>query len=163
MADAARWVTAAEEVLPWRRGGFLEAYSAEREESIDAILESDAVAMAVLKLLEEEDFRGSASELLRRLDDDSLASLETRRSRAWPKAPNQLKSRLTRVGCQLRAKGVEVTSGRDHNGRWTSLRKPGRESSPASPRHERFLQAHRSDGPDLPCGDEGLGGDDAGE
>jgi hypothetical protein len=54
MADFAVWITAAEPGLGWPDGSFMPLYSQNRDEAVQASLEADPLALAVLKLLEDK-------------------------------------------------------------------------------------------------------------
>lgn len=97
MADAARWITAAEGVLPWPAGWFLEVLSENQDDAEEALLDEDPVAAAVIKLLGVEDFCGTPTKLFDALQSDLVAAGEVRRSKSWPKAVNALSGRLKRL------------------------------------------------------------------
>ena len=159
MADAAAWVTAAEEVLPWPPGSYLRALKGSAEDAVEFVLQSDPVGVAILKMLEVENFHDTATVLLQRLSD-RFVSEDVRRSRAWPKAPNTLSNRLSQLAPALRARGFEVvTRGKDHGGRYLSLRNPKLVSSPSSRRPEPRLTFPLRDGTRPEGDDNGSGGD----
>ena len=110
MADFAQWVIAAEAKLPWKDGQFMEVYNKNRDESALSILDSDLVAVALIKLLtEREEWEGTATELLSTLGgyaDDG----KQRYSKAWPKQANYLSQRLTRISPSLRLNGINVSN-----------------------------------------------------
>ncbi|HHW27098.1 MAG TPA: hypothetical protein GXX23_07130, partial [Firmicutes bacterium] len=110
LADFAKWVTAAETALPWKAGGFLEAYEEIVEDAVTLALESDAVATAVAALVEDEDWEGTATELLAALEKH--APDKARESKTWPKTSRALSSRLRRASGFLRQTGIEVEIGR---------------------------------------------------
>lgn len=110
LADFAKWVTAAEAALPWKAGGFLEAYEEIVEDAVTLALDSDAVATAVAALVEEEPWEGTATELLAALEKH--APDKARESKTWPKTSRALSSRLRRASGFLRHSGIEVEIGR---------------------------------------------------
>ena len=103
MADAARWVTAAEPALGWEHGTFLDAYLRNREDADDLALEASPLAQLVRDL---GDFRGTATELLEKLD--ARAPFNITRAKSWPRTPSTLSNRLRRLAPNLRANGIEV-------------------------------------------------------
>ncbi len=119
MADFAQWIVAAEPGLGWEEGSFLPVYLANREDAVQASLEADPIAQAVLKMVEEDmaghgRWEGSATELLPVLE--SHVSENVKKSRIWPKTASMLSKRLTQAATILRANGVEierVKGGRD--------------------------------------------------
>jgi len=107
MADFARFVTAAEPALSISSGGFLAAYQGNQRESNDTVLESSPVAALLQQFLQDQPcWEGTASELLTELN--SKVDEDTRRQKAWPKAPNRLSGALKRLAPNLRATGVVV-------------------------------------------------------
>ena len=75
------------------------------------ILEASIIAGPVQKLVEVNDFEGTAAELLTRLAD--YADDETRKQRAWPKRPTTLGGQLKRIAPALRRVGIVVEYDRD--------------------------------------------------
>ncbi len=53
MADFAKWVTAAEDGLPWESGSFIKEYENDRAGLVDTAIEADPVAIAVLDLAKQ--------------------------------------------------------------------------------------------------------------
>jgi hypothetical protein len=71
MADFARWVVAAEPALPWEPGGFMEAYTANREAADDLAIETSPVGHAIVGLMQDRsEWSGTAQELLAKLSAD---------------------------------------------------------------------------------------------
>jgi DNA polymerase-1 len=115
MADFAIWTTAAEEALGWEAGTFMAAYDESREETVAEALESDLVAGAVLSLMSDrKEWIGKSAELLEELGDEVDVMAEA--SRAWPKTPSHLSSRLKRLAPALRAQGIGYEDWREAGG-----------------------------------------------
>ena len=74
-------------------------------------VESDAVASAVVKLVERVNlpWEGSATELLAELDLE--VKEQVRALKTWPKMPAQLSGRLRRAASSLRQIGIEIEQG----------------------------------------------------
>src|SRR5690606_9151866 len=107
MADYARWIAAAEPALPWKPGEHLEIYTGNRREAAAVSLESNAVAQAVLALMDRrEEWEGTATELLAVLEQ--YANDRDRRSKHWPANARALSGRLRRAAPLLRQAGVEI-------------------------------------------------------
>lgn len=107
MADFAKWVTACEEALPWEAGDFMAAYAGNREDAIELALEADIVAVAVKALLEDkEEWEEKPTNLLETLRQ--YVPEDTQRTKAWPKSPRSLSSRLRRAATFLRQTGIEI-------------------------------------------------------
>lgn len=107
MADFALWVTASAKALNWPDGSFLQAYSRNREMSDALVLESTAIAPAILAL---SDFEGTSSDLLARLNEE--AEERARKLPSWPKSARALSGALRRMAPNLRSAGCEVTFAR---------------------------------------------------
>jgi hypothetical protein len=103
MADFALWATACESAF--RPAGTLEAaYSNNRRDTIENIIDADPVAACVRELMSDRtQWRGSASDLLQFGADRS----------GWPKSPRALAGRLRRAQSFLRILGVEIVFGRE--------------------------------------------------
>src|SRR5439155_4225183 len=94
MADFALWATACGTAL-WPPGTFWAAYTGNRDDAVNQVIDADAVAAAVRRLMEARvDWNGTASELL-----GALAYQEgerVARSKSWPSSPQALSGRLRR-------------------------------------------------------------------
>jgi hypothetical protein len=153
MADAARWVVAAEPSLPWEQGTFLRAYADNLSDSNELALEASPVAAEVQRLMADHGcWEGTATELLEALD--SQASDGTKRLRSWPKTPRGLSGELRRLAPNLRTAGLEIEFGRDGRGaqrrRFISMEvteEPSPPSPPSDP-EESVAETATCDGPD---------------
>ena len=117
MADFAIWGTAVERALGWEPGAFIRAYTGNREEANEALLDNEPVVEAIQKLLKDYDTRdgwsGTATMLLFALGVH--ADEDLKRSRAWPKAPNALIRRMRRIAPALRSIGIEYSEDEEGN------------------------------------------------
>lgn len=106
MADFAQWAVAAEAAFPVPAGSFLSAYQASREEAQQAALESDAVAVAIRRMLEETNTWTGTTEELRR---DLRKYLDTPLvlPRDYPRSSQAMAGRLRRIVPVLRTVGIE--------------------------------------------------------
>jgi hypothetical protein len=135
MADFARYGVAAETVLGWPLGSFLEAYQESQSDSAAVALEAHLVALAVSRFMEHLEFaqwRGTSTDLLprlaERLDRDQV------QSRQWPSNASQLGNSLRRVAPTLRRFGIEAHQIRVKGERiWLLERPPGWDRSGKSP------------------------------
>jgi hypothetical protein len=105
MADAARWVTAAEPAFGWSTGSFIDAFFTSRAEAHQVILESSPLTPILIPLA-SEGFEGTCTALLDRLN--ARAEDERRRARAWPKNAQSLSGKLRRLAPALRANGIDI-------------------------------------------------------
>jgi hypothetical protein len=103
MADFALWATACESAF--RPAGTLEiAYSNNRRDAIENMVDADSVAACVRELMTDRaQWTGSASDLLQ---------IGTSRT-GWPKSPRALAGRLRRAQTFLRTLGIEIVFGRE--------------------------------------------------
>lgn len=110
MADFAHMMAAAEPGLGWEPGEFMAAYTANRQATTEAVFESDPVAVAILKFIQDEHptngWEGTATELLGHLN--RIVSEDIRRSRFWPAKPNALGNAVDRAAPLLRHRGIQM-------------------------------------------------------
>ena len=106
MADFALWATACETAM-WSAGTFSSAYSGNRDEAVDGVIDGDPIAAAVRAVMATRTvWTGTASDLLGALAkavDERVAS-----SKTWPDSPRALSGRLRRAATFLRKAGVEI-------------------------------------------------------
>ena len=120
MADFALWMKACEDAI-WSAGMHMAAYEANREESVDIVLDSDPVAVALRELIKERsEFRGTCAALLTALAP--LAYGDVRRSHQWPKTPRGLSGQLTRLAPALRKIGINIEKSQEGHARERILR-----------------------------------------
>jgi hypothetical protein len=114
MADFAVWATACEGALGLPDEAFLDAYKRGRAAMVEATVDGDPIAEAVMELAEAraesadefKGFRGKSSDLLALLTEKRYK--DQRPPRDWPSRPNVLSQRLKRLAPSLRALGVSV-------------------------------------------------------
>lgn len=134
MADFARFIVAAEPALPWAPGGFLQAYDRNRMGIIDDAIDADPVASAVTDLVVHypDGWEGKPSDLLATLN--CITSDDIRRLKAWPKIANQLSAKLSRCSSFLRARYIDVVTGKAAGQRFISVR-PFEQPKPVNTAH----------------------------
>ena len=111
MADFAIWATACETEF-WPAGTFMEAYTANRAEAMNTVLDADPVAAALRSFMEtRQSWTGTAAELFTTLT--GAVSDAVARSREWPGSPRGLSARLTRLAPALRKAGMQIDRHRD--------------------------------------------------
>ena len=113
MADFALWATACESAF--RLAGTREtAYSNNRRDAIENIVDADPVAAHVRELMADRaQWTGSASDLLQvGINVGGNAMAAWTRS-GWPKSPRALAGRLRRAQPFLRTLGIEIVFGRE--------------------------------------------------
>lgn len=148
MADAARWVVAAEPALPWAEGSFLSAYLANRAAASSSVLEQNPVGPALLALVEgrPEGWTGTAAELLEAIEEETGAAARKRPD--WPKTARALSAQLDRLAPSLRRQGVEFERRREGHARRRlfTVRKVGEQ--PSAPSAKGSVAATVADGAD---------------
>jgi hypothetical protein len=114
MADFALWASAAEHGLSMPKGGFLLAYSGNRDNANELALESSPVAKEVIELAVEGEWSGTATDLLAALnlragyDESGGKSHGKRQPDGWPKGARGLSGTLKRLAPNLRRVGVDI-------------------------------------------------------
>jgi hypothetical protein len=112
MADFALWATACESAFR-RVGAFESAYSKNRCEAIENIVDADPVAARVREIMADRaQWTGSASDLLQAGINVAGNTMVGNRS-GWPKNPRALAGRLRRAQTFLRTLGIEIVFGRE--------------------------------------------------
>jgi cytoskeletal protein RodZ len=85
----------------------MSAYTYNRESANDLVIESSAVAAALLAFAEKEiEWLGPATELLQEIN--TRVSESAQRSKTWPKDGRSLSNRLRRLAPNLRAAGLTI-------------------------------------------------------
>jgi hypothetical protein len=138
MADFALWATAAEGALGWKPNTFMRAYARNRAEANDLALETDAVAGAVLELMEGQyEWSGNATELWNALG--KKVDEPVRQTSLWPAAPQTLTNRLRRLVPALRRRGIEYLGERQghERSRMKTLRRMDAGERPRRPQHSQ--------------------------
>jgi hypothetical protein len=110
LADFAVWATAAEPGLGLPDGTFLGAYAKNVTAANDLALEASPITDSLRKLVAEDGFQGTASDLLKDLTQRTDES--TRRQKGWPQNGQGLSNTLRRLAPNLRKCGIEVTFSR---------------------------------------------------
>lgn len=115
MADFALWATACETAL-WPPGTFSSAYSGNRSDAVEGIIEADPVAAATRTLMRNQpQWTGTATELLDALRQQVDMRVAT--SKTWPSSPQTLSGRLRRAATVLRKTGIDIRYDRVGRGR----------------------------------------------
>ena len=110
MADFARWGEAVCRAIGKPAGAFMKAYTANRKDASNSIIEDSPLAIHVVKLMAtREPWEGAAGELLSKLND--LADEKTCYSKLWPKTPRKLSGDLRRLAPGIRTAGLSLNFG----------------------------------------------------
>ena len=120
MADFALWATACEGAL-WPEGTFWQAYTGNRDEAVDSIIEADPVGSAVRSLMAARtEWTGTASDLLGALSEE--AGETVRRTKTWPATARGLSGKLRRVITFLRKVGIDFVFTKEGRARTRIIR-----------------------------------------
>jgi hypothetical protein len=112
MADFAVFGYAIAEQLGHRGQDFLSAFDKNfRVRNSEVLASSPAAEMLALLMKSRTSWEGSAATLLGELQELAQAQRIDTRGRMWPKAPHALTRRLNEVAQNLRAEGIQVTTG----------------------------------------------------
>jgi len=106
MADFATWAVAAETAFGWPQGTFMKAYDSNRVNANTLALEASLIVPALRQVCHDDDFSGTATELLRKLDKRAHAKETTQK--AWPKNGWELSRQLRSIAPNLRSAGLHV-------------------------------------------------------
>src|ERR1700730_15094653 len=119
MADFALWVTACETAL-WTTGTFWLAYSGNRDEAVEGVIDTDPIAAAVRAVMvTRTEWTGTASDLLSALAE--AAGERGAKSKAGPDSPRALVGRLRRAATFLRKIGIEISFEREGRARTRTI------------------------------------------
>jgi hypothetical protein len=112
MADFATWAEACTRAF-WRPGTFLTAYRMSLAASVEMVIEASPVgnAVRIFMLERKADWEGTARELLTLLN--GVVGEKAAKEQEWPKRPNTLSGRSTRIAPALRKLGIHITHYRE--------------------------------------------------
>lgn len=123
MADLAKWVTAAEPAMDLKPGTFVQAYAANETDAYDAAINSNPVAQAVLRFMEnQESWTGTPADLYTVLSAQ-VADQSGRKPQGWPSAPQWMSNRLNAAAPALRTRSIDVQRIRQGDDRGLLLQK----------------------------------------
>jgi hypothetical protein len=101
MADAAKWIIACEEGLGFEAGAFLKTLQESHAEIYADVLETNALAVAIINLVEDSPFEGLIGILFKELNNDNF-----NQDKYFPKTSAHLSREITRMKPALRKVGV---------------------------------------------------------
>jgi hypothetical protein len=124
MADFASWGEACAPGFGWEPGEFLRDYDENRNDAVAVATEAAPLVPAIETVLartglDAAGFDGTATELLRRLDE--VCGEAERRSRWYPVNPSQLGSELRVIAPLLRSRGIDFRPYKDSRRKRTRL------------------------------------------
>lgn len=123
MADFVLWGCAIAKALGYRQEDFLEAYEANNIRQNEEAINEDPVAAAIYALMQSQDeWSGTATELLDRLDQVAVAERINLKQRNWPKAAHILARKITVVQTNLAVAGITIVTGSKGKKRFVDIR-----------------------------------------
>ncbi len=150
MADFALWATACETAI-WEEGTFWRAYTGNRDDAVDSVIEADPVGSAIRSLMDSQtEWTGTASDLLGALSGEVGERIA--KTKTWPATARALAGRLRRAATFLRKVGIDIEFNKEGRARTRIIRiscaadsagtAPSRSSAPSA---EIVGVAHSSD------------------
>ncbi|HEY2476629.1 MAG TPA: hypothetical protein VGI19_17745 [Candidatus Cybelea sp.] len=145
MADAYNWTLACAEALGLTQDDVSKAWLRNVEEANASAIESSPIVRPLFTLVKGKGgtWSGTATNLLDRLNNDSLVPDATKRRQDWPKTANSLSAALRRLGPALRRLGVEPSAHRKpgSGSRVLSFTIQSKESQPLASQSSQTSQA----------------------
>lgn len=109
MADFTRWGCAITQALGYTQQEFLTAYYHNIDKQNEEAIEASPVGVAVLSFMEDQDnWEGTASDLLSELEKLTIKLKIDTRSRDWPKSAASVSRRIQLIQANLSEKGIIV-------------------------------------------------------
>lgn len=119
MADAARWVGAAEEGLGEEPGAILDAIAVAQNEFVVEKVNDDALVMMLRRFTGPLGYEGYVGDLYIKIIEQD----DARHHRSLPKSPSHLSNQLVRMRPAMAKAGIKVEFlGKDRKGRKVSIR-----------------------------------------
>lgn len=131
MADAARWISAAEQGLGEEPGTIIDAIAIAQNEFVVDRVNDDPLVLALRKVVRPLGFEGYIGDLFNEIVDKHDAV----HHRSLPKSPSHLSGQLVRMRPAMAKTGIKVEFlAKDRKGRKVSIRfvEPDEKSEPAS-------------------------------
>ena len=150
MADWTLWGCSIAEGLGYTKEEFLTAYTNNIVRQTEMLLNENIVAIALFSFMEDEDeWRGTPTELLRKLSTQaSFVDIDTR-EKYWPKASNSLSRKLNELSTYLKQMGILVTISTSGSEREIYVRKTHpKKIEPITTQEELLDEISRSDDTD---------------
>ncbi len=114
MADFARWGCAITRALGYQDQDFLDAYYANINTQSEAAIDASPVGMTITSFMRDRDnWVGTASELLERLDEEAKKLKIDTKLRHWPKEPSWLVRRINLIHPNLVEQGIKIINDTD--------------------------------------------------
>lgn len=128
MADFTRWGYAIAEACGIGGEKFLRAYLSNQSSANDEAVNSNPVAVAMIRLMEKTQcFEGTPSKLLETLSCVAEEESIDVKSKKWPKEPNVLMKRLNELKSNLLVERITFDSTNTSRGRKVEVRKSSKE------------------------------------
>lgn len=109
MADFAKWAVACEGAV-FEPGAFMAAYTGNRADAIESVIDASPVASAIRKLMQDrEPWEGTPADLHAKLTQ--IAGESVTKGKEWPANAQALSRKLNRATSALRPAGIEIERG----------------------------------------------------
>ncbi len=119
MSDFCKLGTAVATALNFDDDFFMTAYRENQKQANDITLESSVLTPAIKELLSKQKyFKGTPTELLDALEE---INPDFKKSPYWPKTATVLSGNLKRLAQNFRETGININTGREHEGRFVEL------------------------------------------
>lgn len=110
MADFARWGEAISQSLGYAENEFLRAYFNNIDSQNTSAIENHILGEVVLELMEEKNkWKGTATQLLEKLENIAQRLKVNTKTKKWPSAPNVVTRRLNEIKSNLKEMGIEIS------------------------------------------------------
>jgi len=114
MADFARWGCAITRALGYQDQDFLDAYYSNINTQSEAAIDASPVGTTIISFMnDKENWAGTASELLEKLEKEAEKLKINTKHNQWPKQPSWLVRRINLIQPNLAEQGVRVTNDTD--------------------------------------------------
>ena len=146
MADFAKWAVACESAI-FEAGAFMRAYTGNRADAIESVIDANPVASAIRELMEKRaSWAGTATELLTELEGTAGGAVTKGNGKEWPTSGRSLGRRLNWLSSALRPVGIEIDREREGRARRIVIsRQPDKRRNKTSQTSQTSRQAPDGD------------------
>lgn len=122
MADFAKWIMSIEELIGLTKGDFLRIYKESIKQSNLDVINSDPLALSIIKLIEtKKSWKGSATDLINILSESCAEEFSKVKSNE--RSLKTISTVITRLTPPLREQGIQVSTGRNRSKRFIEIEK----------------------------------------
>lgn len=110
MADWEEYAEIISRCMDYQPMEFINAYEENKKIKTETVLADSSVAQTILKLVESGNFRGTATQLLQKLEIIAQELGTNTKEKTWPKSASALSRKLNSLSTVLMEAGIQVTS-----------------------------------------------------